>query len=72
MLLSERAGSETSIPIGVALNLTFVHHFIRYRLVFRFIPCNFVCELIIYDVTFLLILLLGYIIIIPTLMALPV
>ena len=42
----------------------FFHHFIRYRLVFCFILYSFVCELIIYDVTFLLILLLGYIIII--------
>ena len=46
-----------------SFNLTFGYRFTQYRLVFCSIPCSFVCELIIYDVTFVLLLLvLGYII----------
>ena len=37
--------------------LTFGYRFTQYRLVFCSIPCSFACELIIYDVTFVLFLL---------------
>ena len=39
--------------------LTFGYRFTQYWLVFCSIPCSFVCELIIYDVMFVLLLVLG-------------
>ena len=48
---------------NLSFYLTFGCRFTQYRLVFCSIPCSFVCELIIYDVMFVLLLVLGYIII---------